>query len=466
MERGAVQVVSFVVQIILARLLMPNEFGTIALLNVMMLVLNVFITYGFGNSLVVDKESDTLDFSTCLFFGIFLSIVTYVIVFFLSPFISVFFFETTDLGILIKVMALTLPISAINSVQYAYIAKRMQFNLSFKATLIGTIISGGIGIIMAYLGFGVWSLIAQYLSNSLLCTLTLSMFSDWRPIWAFSFQRLRKIYDYGWKILGVGLIDMIFGQILVIAKKYTRNDLAYYNRGTSFPSVCMSFFEPTINDVLFPALSNCNNNQEMMKTVTRRVVKSSMFIVCGLISILLVIAKPLVLFLLTEKWIDCVIFLQIGCVAYLFRPLQVINNCVIRASGRSGLLLKLDLLKKGIGLILLLLSMQYGVIAIAWSLAITNIVSTLVNIYPNIKILNYGYLEQLKDILGILVVGGLTIPIVWSISMISESNFLMLILQSSVGLTLYCVIAQLLKLESFLYLKEFVFEFILKYISR
>ena len=468
MERGAAQVVSFIVQIILARILMPEEFGTIALLNVMMLVLNVFVTYGFGNSLVVNKDSDDLDFSTCLYFGFFLAIATYAVVFFLSPFISNFFYGKEELSVLIKVMALSLPISAINSVQLAFISKSMQFKLSFYATFIGTVLSGVVGISMAYLGFGVWALVAQYLSNSLFGTISLWLFSKWRPIWAFSFQRLKVIYDYGWKILAVGLVDTLFGQIqsLVIAKKYTRSDLAYYNRGSSFPGFGMAFVEPTISEVLFPALANCNDDQGMMKNVTRRVIKSSTFIVCGIMCLLAAIAKPLVVVLLTEKWLDCVIFLQIGCVANLFRPLQVINTCVIRASGRSGLLLKLDLLKKGIGLVLLFGSMKYGVVAIAWSLVLTNVISTIINIYPNRNILNYGYWEQLKDILGIILIGLIMSVLVWCVTLLPINYIVMLAIQLIVGGVLYCLIARLFKLESYLYLKGMALGIMDKFIKR
>ena len=468
MERGSAQAVSFVVQIILARILMPEEFGNIALLNVMMLVLNVFVTYGFGNSLVVNKKSDNIDFSTCLYFGLALSVVVYVIVYICSPIISDFFYGKDELDILIKVMALQLPIAAINSVQQAYIAKNMQFRLSFYATLIGTTLSGIVGIAMAYKGYGVWALIAQYLSNSLSGTIALWCLSNWRPIWAFSFNRLKAIYDYGWKILAVGLVDTLFSQIqnLVIAKKYTRSDLAYYNRGNSFPLFGMAFIEPAISEVLFPALANCNDNPHMMKSVTRRVIKSSTFIVSGIMCLLAAIAKPLIVVLLTDKWLECVIFLQISCLANVFRPLQVINTCVIRASGRSGLLLKLDLLKKGIGLILLFASMQYGVVAIAWSLFFTNLISTIINIFPNVKILNYGYLEQFKDIIGIIFVGLIMAFLVWSITFFPINNFAILALQLVFGCIIYCLMARLFKMESYMYLREMSLNMAKKYIHK
>ena len=459
-ERGSAQGISFVVQIILARILMPEEFGTIALLTVLMTILDVFVTYGFGNSLVVNKKSDDLDFSTCFYFGLFLSFLLYVVVWFSSPFISQFFYGHDGLDLLVKVMALRMPIAAINSVQYAYVQKTMRFKLFFYATLVGTILSGIVGIGMAYAGFGVWALAAQYLSNSLFNTITLWIISEWRPKLLFSFQRLKFIYDYGWKILVVGLIDTVFGQVrsLIIAKLYSRSDLAYYNRGVHFPGLGMKMIEPTIFGVLFPALSNCNDDRQMMKSVTRRVIKVSTFLVCAIMFFLFAAAKPLVMVLLTEKWLPCVVFIQIGCVAYLLRPLNIIHNCIIRASGRSELLLKVNILNKVIGLVFLLLLMPYGVEAIAWSFVIFNYITTFVHIWVNRGLLNYGFKEQFYDIGANLVVGIIMGFLVWSVSLLSISYFIILLLQIIVGVLSYILLSKVLKIESYSYLCNLIIE--------
>ena len=459
-ERGAAQGINFLVQIILARLLMPEEFGTIALLTVLMTILDVFVTYGFGNSLVVNKKSDDLDFSTCFYFGIFLSLMMYAVVYASSPYISKFFYGHDELDILVKVMALRIPIAAVNSVQHAYVQKRMQFRLFFFATLIGTALSGVVGIVMAYTGFGVWALAAQYMSNAFFNTITLWIMSEWRPKWMFSFQRLKAIYDYGWKILATGLIDTIFGQIrsLVIAKQYSRSDLAFYNRGVNFPQFGMRLIEPTISGVLFPALSNCNDDKKMMKAITQRIIKTSTLIVSGIMNLLMVVAKPLIVVLLTEKWLPCVVFLQIGCIAYLLRPLQIINACVIRASGRSALLLNLDLLKKGIGLALLFIAMPFGVEAIAWSYVGINVISTLINIWPNKEILDYSYMEQFRDIGANLIVGFVAGAAAWSITFLSIGYFPMLLIQVVVGAVTFLLFSHLSHIESYSYIKSLVKE--------
>ncbi len=457
-ERGAAQGINFLVQIILARMLMPEEFGTIALLTVLITVLDVFVTYGFGNSLVVNKKSDDLDFSTCFYFGIFIAFVLYLIVLFCSPYISDFFYGRGELDILIKVMALRMPIAAVNSVQHAYVAKQMRFRLFFQATLIGTILSGVVGITMAYMDFGVWALVAQYLSNALFNTVTLWFMAKWRPKWMFSFQRLKAIYDYGWKILVVGLIDTTFSQLrsLVIAKQYSRADLAFYNRGVSFPHFGMKLIEPTISGVLFPALSNCNDDPKMMKSITQRVIKTSTFIICATMCFLFAAAKPLVMVVLTEKWLPCVVILQIGCVAYLLRPLNIINNCIIRASGRSALLLKLNILNKTIGLALLLLLMPYGVEAIAWSYVLFNLTSTLVHIWPNKDILKYGYLEQFRDLGSNMVVGVIMGGLVWAVTLLPIGCLYQLLIQIVIGLVSFYALSELFRMESYQYVRTLV----------
>lgn len=452
LERIGAQGVNFIVSIVLARLLLPEEYGVISLVLVFISFLDVFVTYGFGNSLIVNKESDNIDFSTCFYFGIGLSLVTYVFVYFTAPMVATFYDNDILIPVL-RVMGLRIPIAAINSVQQAYVSKHMMFKKFFISTSIGTVLSGVIAILMAYRGFGVWALVEQYLGNVICDTICLWIIVGWRPIKAFSLSRLTKIYDYGWKILIVGLIDTGYNQLrsLVIAKKYSSEDLAYYNKGNQFPSLGMSVIEPTVNGVLFPALSQCSDNQNEMRGITRRIIMLSTYIVFPVMIGLMAVAKPLVTVLLTEKWLPCVIYLQIGCLSYLLRPLQFINNSVIKASGRSGLLLKLDIIKKAIGIVLLLISMHYGVIGIAISLVITNFISTIINITPNRKILNYGYKAQIFDIGKSAILAVIMGVIVYAISFIHLPSILVLMIQIAVGVGFYILASVLTRNESFVY---------------
>lgn len=452
LERVGAQGVNFIVSIVLARILLPEEYGTIALVTVLITILDVFVTYGFGNSLIANKDSDDIDFSTCFYFGIGLSLFVYAFLYFAAPAIAAFYGKDVLVAVL-RVMGLRIPIAAINSVQHAYVSKHMMFRKFFISTSIGTVLSGIIAIIMAYQGFGVWALVEQYLGNVVCDTICLWIIVGWRPILAFSTKRLKTIYNYGWKILVVGLLDTGYNQLrsLVIAKKYTSEDLAYYNKGNQFPQLGMSVIEPTVNGVLFPALSQCNESQTEMRGITRRIIMLSTYIVFPILIGLIAIAKPLVTVLLTEKWLPCVIYLQIGCLSYMFRPLQFINNSVIKASGRSGLLLKLDILKKGIGIVLLLISMNYGVIGIAISLVVTNIISVFINITPNRAILNYGYGAQFLDIAKSGVLAVIMGFIVFALSFLPIRPIILLAIQIIVGVSFYLITSHITQNESYIY---------------
>ena len=462
-ERVLAKGISFLLQLLLARLLLPEEYGLIALVTMLITICDVFVTYGFGNSLVVNKDSDKLDFSTCFYFSLFLAVLLYVALFFTAPLVAAYY-ESPMLEPVLRVMGLRIPLAAVNSVQHAYVSKHLRFKKFFYATLIGTVISGVIAVVLAYLGFGVWALVEQYLGNSLIDTVCLWIIVGWRPTRQFSFQRLKAIYSYGWKILAIGLIDTIYSRLrsLVIGKRYSSADLAYYNRGYSFPSFGMRLIEPTVNSVLFPTLARCSDNQARMRHITRRVLQVSTYVISPIMVGLIVTARPLVLVLLTKKWLPCVIYLQIGCAANLFRCPQFINNCVIKASGRADLLLKLAFLKKGIGLVLLIVSIPLGVVWIAASLVVIYFISMIVNIAPNRKILNYGYLDQFMDVFRNLLPALIMGACVYPLSLLGLHTVVLLVLQIALGVGVYLVLSLLMKNESYHFLLRYVKKNILR----
>lgn len=451
-ERALAKGISFILQLVLARILLPEEYGLIALVTVVITICDVFVTYGFGNALVVNKHSDQLDFSTCFYFSLFLAAILYAALFFASPAIASFY-RNEALTPILRVMGLRIPLAAINSVQHAYVSKHLRFKKFFYATLIGTIISGVVAVVMAYMGCGVWALVEQYLGNAFIDTLCLWIIVGWRPTRAFSFTRLKAIYSYGWKILLIGLIDTVYSRLrsLIIGRKYSSEDLAYYNRGYSFPSFGMRLIEPTVNSVLFPTLAKCNDDQTQMRRITSRMLQVSTYIISPLMVGLIVTARPLVRVLLTDKWLPCVPYLQIGCVANLFRCQQFINNCVIKASGRASLLLKLDILKKSIGLVLILISMQFGVIWIAVSLAVFYFISMIINVAPNRTILNYGYFEQFKDVAENMIPAFIMGACVYPIQLLKLPSIVLLALQILLGAGIYMGISLVTKNQSFQY---------------
>ena len=452
-ERAGAQGINFLISIILARILMPEEYGVVALVTVFISICDVFVTYGFGNSLIVNKNSDQLDFSTCFFFGTFLSIVVYGLIFLTAPTLAAFY-NNELLTPVIRVMGIRVVLAALNSVQHAFVSKYLMFKKFFYATLFGTVISGVIAAIMAYAGCGVWALVEQYLGNVFLDTVCLWIIVGWRPSFVFSFQRLKKIYQYGWKILVTGLVDTGYQQLrsLVIGKKYSSADLAYYNKGLMFPIFTNQLIEPTVNTVLFPALSQSNDNKAQMKDITRKVVRVATYLLAPVMVGLAVVAESLVVVILTEKWLPCVIFLRIGCIAYFVRPLMYIGDSVIKASGRSDLLLKLDLLGKAIGIILIVVTMQISVTWIAIGLSLTTVMATLIVMSASNRLIGYSIEAQCADVLPNFLLALVMGAIVWLVSFLGWSSIATLVTQVLLGVFFYVIASWVLKIDSFRFL--------------
>lgn len=446
LERAGAQGVNFILSLLLARILSPDEYGTIALVTVFITLCDVFVTYGFGNSLVVQKDSDEVDFSTCFFFGIGLSLVIYAITFFAAPLVAAYY-ENDVLIPVLRVMCLRVPIAAVNSVQHAYVSKRMEFKNFFYATLLGTVLSGLVALGMAFGGFGIWALVTQYLGTVLISTVSLWFLAKWRPILAFSWSRLKRIYQYGWKILVVGLIDTGYSELrnLIIAKRYTSADLAYYSKGNNFPALGMKLVEPSISKVLVASLSHCNDDKDEMRAITRRFTQLATYLIFPILIGLAAVARPLITVLLTEKWLSSVIYLQLGCIAYLFRPIRFISNSVIKAAGRSDLLLKLDIVKKVIGILLLVGSMHFGVVGIAASLVLANAAAAVVNIIPIRKLLNYSIGAQLGDLAGNLLLSLLMGLVVSLFALLPLPPFVLLVIQVLAGIVFYIAASVLIK---------------------
>ncbi len=467
LERGGAQGINFIISLLLARILTPDEYGTVALVVVFINMCDVFVTYGFGNSLIVDKEADKVDFSTCFYFGIGLSLIVYAAVFFSAPLLASYYNNDVLVPVL-RVMGLRVPIAAVNSVQHAYVSKKMRFKKFFYSTLIGTLISGVIAVIMAYCDFGVWALVEQYLGTVFISTVVLWFAAKWRPTLEFSLKKLKKIYNYGWKILVVGLIDTGYTELknLVIAKRYTSSDLAYYNKGNNFPALGMRLVEPSITGVLFPALSHCNDDKKEMLAITRKFTLVGTYIIFPILVGLAVVSEPLITVLLTEKWLPCVIFMQLSCAAYMFRPMRFISNSVIKANGKSGLLLKLDIVKKVIGIGLLILSMRYGVVGIALSVVVSNAIASLINIFPLKKLIDYSYWAQFKDVFYNLVLSLAMGALVYLVLFLGLHPVLTLGLQLIVGIIFYAGVSLLFKHKAFIYIYNFATKSIKNFISK
>lgn len=452
-ERICAQSVSMIVSIVIARIIAPSAYGAIALVNVFIALADTFVTTSFGNALIQKKDADDIDFSSVFYFNIFLGLFFYIVIFISAPYIASFY-DMPILSPVLRFMGFRLIIAGVNSVQHAYVSKTMAFKRFFWSTLGGTLGSGIVGIGLAYSGAGVWALAAQYMFNSVIDTIVLWFTVHWRPKKVFSFKRLGEMFSYGWKLLASGFLETGYNELrsLLIGKIYTSSDLAFYNKGKSFPDLVVTNTNSSIQSVLFPVMAQEQDKKEQVRQIARRSIRISSYIMLPVMCGLALVAKPMIELLLTDKWLPCVPFLQIACVTYAFMPIHTANLQAIKAVGRSDIFLKLEIIKKLLSVSVLCISVRFGVLAIALSGIITTFLTTIINAFPNKRLIKYGYIQQMIDMFN-----GIIPLIIMSISVIAVdflplNTLLCLILKILVGTFAYISVSAVMKLESFCYI--------------
>ncbi|MEK5079746.1 lipopolysaccharide biosynthesis protein [Solibacillus sp. FSL W7-1436] len=453
LERGGTQGIQFVVQIILARLLLPEEFGIIVLVVVFIAVANVLVQSGFNTALIQKKEVDEIDYSSVFYFNVLISVILYGILFVSAPKIAIFFNEPI-LDSVLRVLGITLFINIFVSMQNVMISRNLQFKKLFISSLGAVIMSAIVGISMAIAGYGVWALVGQQIMNQLMVMFILFVTVKWRPKLHFSMTRLKKLYSFGWKLLIASLIDVMYinSRNLIIGKIFSSASLGIYNRGEQFPQLIISNINGSIQSVMLPAFSAFQDDRKRVKEMMRRAIVTSSFFIFPMMVGLAVIAEPLVRLLLTEKWLLAVPFIQIFSFSYMLYPIHTVNLQALNAIGRSDLFLKLEIIKKSIGVIILVISIQFGIYAMAWGMLIGAVISSFINASPNTKQLNYGYIEQLKDILPSFTVAMFMGSIIYSLKWLDLPENIILGLQIIIGVFVYIILAKLFKLESYSYL--------------
>jgi len=453
MERGGSQGIQFIITISLARLLLPEDYGLIALVVIFISIAGVFVQSGLNTALIQKRDTDEIDFSSVFYISLVIAGALYLVIFFTAPFIASFYHEP-QLTPVYRVLSITLFFGALNSVQNAVIAKKMQFKKLFSSSTGAILVSGTVGIYMAYTGFGIWALVGMQISSQLMVSLILWFSVKWRPRLLFSLERVKSLFSFGWKLLVSSLIDTIYMDLrgLIIGKMFKPEMLGFYNRGQQFPSLFVTNITGSIGSVMLPVLSSQQDNIPRVKDMVRRAIVTSSFMIFPMMVGLAVTAEPLVKILLTDKWLSCVPFLQIFCAVYALWPIHTANLQAINAMGRSDIFLKLEIIKKVIGLVILGVTVFYGVYAIAVGQILSGIISTFINAYPNQKLLNYSYIEQCKDIMPSLVLSLVMGVVVYNIQCLGMSVWATLISQVLVGIVLYVGLAWMFKLECFNYL--------------
>lgn len=453
LEQGGTQGIQFIVQIVLARLLLPEDYGLIALVIIFTGIASVFVQSGFNGALIQKKDADEVDFSSVFYLSLFVAFLLYVMIFFAAPFIARFY-EEPQLTSVFRVLSLTLFLGAFNSIQNAFVARNMLFKKLFFSSTGAIFVSGTVGIFMAYSGFGVWALVGQSITNQLLVMVILWFTVKWRPRLLFSFARVKKLFSFGWKLLFASLIKTLFIDLrsLVIGKINNPAMLGFYNRGQKFPSFIVGNINGSIQSVMFPVLSNHQHNRQRFKDMVRRSIITSTFIIFPMMVGLAVTAEPIVKILLTDKWLPCVPFLQIFCVAYALTPLNTSNKQAMNALGRSDIFLKVEIIKNVIDLTLLGITVFWGVYAIAIGHLLSSIIATFINTYPNKKLINYSFKEQWEDIIPSLLLSLVMGLVVYSVKLLGMKVMTTLAVQICLGIVFYAGMAWLLKFECFIYL--------------
>ncbi len=455
LERGGAYAMNFVVSLVLARLLEPSLYGSVALVTAITTILQVFVDSGMANSLIQKKDTDDLDYSSVFYFNLVFCLLLYFGLFLAAPLIGRVYHDLSLIPV-IRVLGLTIVVSGVKNVQQAYVAKTMQFRRFFFATLGGTLFSAAVGIALAYLGYGVWALVFQQLLNVTVNTAILWLTVGWRPRRMFSWQRLGGLVSYGWKLLVSQLLDTAYLKLyqFIIGLRYSTADLAFYNRAEQFPNLIMENTNASLDSVLLPVLSSEQDDRARVREMTARAIRVSTYVLMPLMAGLAVCAEPTIRLLLTEKWLPCVPYLQLFCLYYAFWPLHTANLNAIKATGHSGIFLRLEIIKKVVETAILLFTMRYGVMAIMLGLLASGFLSVLINAWPNGRLLDYSIPQQLRDALPAILLSAVMGLAILPVTFTGLPDLVKLLIMVPTGAAIYAGGSLLFRLDSFQYILD------------
>lgn len=448
-ERFSNQIIMFVVGIVLARLLTPTDYGTVALLSLFLAIASVLADSGFGLALIQKKNVTELDFNSVFYCSLAVSGTLYIALFVAAPWIAQFYGVPVLVPIL-RIQAISLIFNSINSIQNAEIARNLKFNLSFRISLITNISSAIVGIRMAFLGYGVWALVWSQILSGLVGTIARWFIVRWRPKFMFSFTALKPLFSFGWKMIFVNLLDSLYKNLygLLVGKMYSKEDLAYVNKGQNQPSILMNSVEGTLASVTLPTFSKFQGDREKMVNAMRKMITCSSFVVFPMMTIFAFTAYGQVKLLYGDKWLPIVPYIQIASFQMALYPFHNMNLQAIASWGRTDLSLKIEIVKKIMSFIVVLIAVQYSVMALMMSIAfIVGPMAILINSFPNRKLFGYAIEDQVKDILpsvGLCCIIGVAL---YLISLLNLHYLIVLLLQCVVGGSLYLICAGVFKVR-------------------
>jgi len=458
-EKWGCQFVSFLVTIIISRQLDPSVYGVVAITTTFISVFSVFIDGGLGNALIQKKDADEVDFSTVFYANSILCLVVYLLLFLCAPLIARFY-NLPELVDLIRVLGIIILVSGLKNIQQTYVAKNMIFKKFFFSSLTGTIVSGIVGIYLAIKGYGSWALVYASLTDVIVDTVFMWFSIKWRPKKIFSFDRLKVLFGFGSRVLVATFIDRVYNKMyhLSIGKFCPSSDLAYYEKGYSITSKIADNTNTVISSVLFPAMSNSQDEKEKVKDIAKNTLKVNTYVITPLLAGLMAICYPLVKVVLTDKWLPAVIFIRIFCLINILVPFDTINVNVTKSMGKSDILLKQEVMIKIICVVILAISLHYGALAVVIGKLLSVIVGIIIKSNPTEKLINYSLFEQLKDTSKIFFANMIMAFTVYSVSLLNINIYLLLFVQIILGVVIYVMLSYLLKLDSF--------DFVLNYVKR
>ena len=450
LENGGSQGVQFVVSVLLARLLSPAEYGIVAIVLIFTTIANVLVQNGFSSALIQKQNADDLDFSSVLIFNVFLSILIYILLFFISPIIAEIYNRPELINIL-RVMGIIIIPGSIISVQNSYVARNMKFKMLFIATFLASIISGGISVFMAINGMKVWALAFQQIVYYFALLIILGIGIKYLPKLSFSMERLKTMFAFGSKLLIASLIDTIFTNIhgLIIGKAYSEEMLGAFNRGEQFPKLVVTNLSSAIQSVLLPVMSKKQDSKAEIKKILQSSIKLSTFVVAPMMCGLAAISDNLILLLLGEKWSFSIPFLQMMCFSYVFWPIHISNLQALNAMGRSDIFLKLEIIKKLLGVAILVIGIRYNVFIFVGLKAFSDLICAFINAYPNVKLLDYKLREQSIDALKNFIPAGCMGVIIYIAGKYIGIGVFSLLVQIVLGVIIYIALAVIMKNENF-----------------
>ena len=452
------QGISFVFSIILARLLLPSDYGIIAVLSVFLAISQTFVNSGFSQALIRKIDRTEEDYSTVFYFNIAIGLFCYIILFLFAPLIASFF-NHSILVLIIRVISLVVLFNSLSVVQQAHLLIRVDFKTQAKISLISVLSSGIVGVFLAYLDFGVWALVCQQVSFAALRCALMWIIVAWRPTKKFSKDSFRYLFSFGSKLLISGLLDTIWNNIyeIIIGKNFTASSLGFYSRAKTFASFPSSNLTSVFQRVTFPILSCMQNDIVRLRNNYRRIMRAVIFIVFPVMLVLCALAKPFILFLLTDKWSGSIILLQLLCLSFMWYPVNIINMNLLQVMGRTDLYLKIEIIKKLIGIIALIVSVPLGIIAMCIASFVTTLIYVIINTYYTGKFLNFGFIEQMSDIIPTIILSLFTSFVVgYIIALVDVSSFMQLLLGGIVSIILYISIARLFNFVELKELKDII----------